>query len=181
MNNQVRFEYKLHGAGKALGHFTMRDKSVSFELSNVSNPLSDLLNGLAGLILAPSHIWGEDNVAWVEWYGQTSSWRWMLSTIDGTHLSVMVSETADMFSDSEPHTVVEGGCLLDHFILTIVTELDRMIKHHGLLNYVQQWQKDEFPVTTFLFLKKHLADKGLWEQNPIHNDTLRMETDLLLS
>jgi hypothetical protein len=65
-------------------------------------------------------------------------------------------------------------------LLAIVAELDAFIKETGLLNYVQQWQKDEFPISTLLFLKKQLIDKNMWQTNHQAGDTLRLEMDLLL-
>lgn len=180
MKNHVRFEYRLNGMGSAEGRFGLADKSFAFELGNISNPLSDLLGGLVGMVLEPSHIWGGDNVAWVEWYGDASAWRWMLSTPDGAHLHVTVSQSADIFDDSSARVVLEGECLLDAFVLAVVAELDALIKQTGLLNYAQQWQKDEFPLTNFLFLKKQLVDKGIWPNPQLPDENLRLETDLLL-
>jgi hypothetical protein len=181
MKNPVRFNYRLNGTGKAAGSFSLRDNSIEFQLSNVSNPLSDLLNGISGLILEPSHIWGDDNVAWVEWYNSESSLRWMLSTTDGVHLNIMMTETPDIFDDTKSKLVMDGECTIDHFIEAVVIALDQLLKSTGLLNYIQVWQKDEFPVTTFLFLKKHLIDKGLWQPMLVDADTLKQETELLLN
>ncbi|MFT3740399.1 MAG: hypothetical protein QM786_16755 [Breznakibacter sp.] len=180
MKNQVRFEYRLKGSGSAEGSFALADKSFAFELGNVSNPLADLLNGLVGMILEPSHIWGDDNAAWVEWYGRSSAWRWLLSTSDGQHLHVTINQSTDMFEDTASRNVLEGECLFDGFMVAVVAELDALIKHTGLLNYAQQWQKDEFPLTNFLFLKKQLVDKGIWPQTSLPDENLRLETNLLL-
>jgi hypothetical protein len=180
MKEQVGFSYKLQGTGKAVSRFSLRDKHVDFELSNASNPLTELLNGISSLILEPSHIWGEDNSAWVEWYSDSAAWRWLISTTDGSHLHIAVTHAADMFDDATSHTVLEGECTFDHFLLAIVAELDAFIKETGLLNYVQQWQKDEFPISTLLFLKKQLIDKNMWQTNHQAGDTLRLEMDLLL-
>lgn len=180
MKKQVGFEYKLQGPGQAKCRFELWDKHVEFELNNASSPLNDLLNGISSLILEPSHIWGEENVAWIEWYGDASAWRWMISTPDGTHLNISISETLDMFDESTTHAMLSGECTLDQFLLAIVHELDAFIKQTGLLNYVQQWQKDEFPISALLFLKKQLIDKELWQPTNTIGDTLRLEMDLLL-
>jgi hypothetical protein len=180
MKKQVGFHYKLQGTGKAVAQLSLWDKHVDFELTNASNPLTDLLNGIGSLILEPSHMWGEDNSAWIEWYGDTAAWRWLITTTDGNHLHITLTHTPDLFDDATSQTVLEGECTLDQLLLAVVAELDGFIKTTGLLNYVQQWQKEEFPISALLFLKKQLIDKNLWQPNHQTGDTLRLEMDLLL-
>lgn len=180
MENPVKFSYQLINPGSAKGSLSLHDSSIDFELSNSSNPLYDLLSGLLNMILTPSHIWDEVNQTWIEWMNDEYVIRIILSTVDGEHLHVTACKLNDIFDDTEAEILISGECLMIHFILAIVRELDLFIKNTGLLNYSQQWQKDEFPLTSLLFLKKHLIDRGLWIPHQEINHNLSSEIDLLM-
>ena len=180
MKNPVKFSYQITQTGMARVGFSLNETEVSFNATNHANPLYDLLNGMAGMILNPAHMWNEENQAWIEWYGENGALRWVLTTTDGDTLQVKIYKITDIFDDSGTNIAIDGTCNMNLFFYAIVKELDQMIKQMGLLNYSQQWQKDEFPLTTFLFLKKQLIDKGVWEVSKAQSTTLSMEMELLL-
>ncbi|MCA1745030.1 MAG: hypothetical protein LC643_04880, partial [Bacteroidales bacterium] len=70
---------------------------------------------------------------------------------------------------------------LEMFYLTIIKELDEMIKRLGLLNYAQMWQNDEFPLTYFLLLKKYLIEWKRWSPSLEESDVLESEFMMVLS
>jgi hypothetical protein len=180
MENPVSFTFQLTTPGCAQGSLSLHGNTVHFKVNNSSNPLYDLLTGLTGMISTPSHIWDELNQAWIEWFNDEYAIRIVLTTMDGEHLQVTVSKLNDIFDDSQAHTIIDGECLMVQFILSIVRELDHFIKNTGLLNYSQKWQKDEFPITSLLFLKKSLIDKGLWISNSDVNHNFSDELELLM-
>jgi hypothetical protein len=63
----------------------------------------------------------------------------------------------------------------------MVTALDTFIKKIGLLNYAQVWQKDEFPLTYFLILKKYLILWKIWKASKEESDVLESEFMMVLS
>ncbi|PZX11801.1 hypothetical protein LX69_03034 [Breznakibacter xylanolyticus] len=180
MKNPVQFSYRITQNGMAKMTFAVNGNQVDFDATNHANPLYDLLNGMAGMILNPAHMWGEENQAWIEWYGQNGALRWVLTTPDGDTLQVKIFKITDIFDDSGTDLAIDASCKMNLFFYAILKELDDMIKQMGLLNYSQKWQKDEFPVTTFLFLKKQLIDKGVWEITTPQSSILAQEMDLLL-
>ncbi|NPA35776.1 MAG: hypothetical protein GXO47_02895 [Chlorobi bacterium] len=180
MTNPVIFKYKLTGPGVAEGMLGIGDQSVSYLITNTGNPLADLLRGMVSLVFDPSHLWDEDNVHQIEWYGDEKSYKWILSTHDGDIINIKVTEYTDFFDDSTGTLRINQFCKLNEFYPAIIIELDNFLKNTGLLNYEQKWQKDEFPLTYFLILKKILLEKGLWNGDKTRKGTLDEEIDILM-
>jgi hypothetical protein len=182
MKKHISFTYNLTKAGVAAGSISIDNQKATFEVNNVSNPLFDLLKGMVSLIFEPSHIWGEENMCWVDWYSDHMGVKWVLSTQDGHTLDIKVIEYTDLFDESTGEVKIHEQCDFLQLYSAIIQELDQLLKHLGLLNYEQKWQKDEFPLTYFLLLKKHLIEKGHWipsTTNP--NSNLNDEIDLLMA
>ncbi len=180
---QPIFNYTLRQPGTSVATLTVAEVKVEFELTNISNPLGDLLEGLVTMITTPAHIWGEENICHVIWYGESSSYNWTIQRTDNNMCSVLITESVDFFGDDTEAELVSFSCEYMQLLTCIITELDIFIKSTGLLNYSQQWQKDDFPITQFLFLKKTLIDNGLWtttNNNDSHN-ILRDEVLMLLA
>jgi len=181
MNQEFNFKYDFISVGVVAGTISSNNQCVDFELSNNTNPLNDLLKGMINIIFEPSHIWGEDNVSWVDWYEETGGLKWVLSTEDGHTIHVKIIRYDDFFDESSGKLVLDAALSLLDFYYAIVHRLDIFIKKVGLLNYEQKWQKDEFPFTYFLLLKKHLVEKGHWVPTNERLGTLSDEIDFLLT
>lgn len=180
-NERPTFNYRLTSPGQAVATLKVHGEKVEFELSNVSDPLNDLLEGLVATITNPSHIWGEENSCHISWYGESSTYNWTITRTDDEHCSVCVKEVVGFFDDDNEYDLIEFSCKFHSLIFAIIDNLDRFIKLHGMLNYSQLWQKGEFPVTQFLFLKKALIDNGKWKSSRKRKDTLSNEILMLLA
>jgi len=182
-HEQPSFKYELQSPGSAIATFRANGEDVEFELTNVSNPLGDLLEGLVTMITTPSHMWGEDNVCRIIWYGESSTYNWTITHIDDTLCHIKITESVDFFGDDTESELIELEFPFHGFIYCIVSELDKFIKKIGLLNYAQKWQKDEFPITQFLFLKKTLIDNNKWDapENENADNILSSEMMMLLA
>jgi len=143
--------------------------------------LLDLLKGLASMIFEPSHLWDEENMCWIDWYCDQSGIKWVLSTEDGHSLKVKIIRYADIFDESTAKVAIDSQVNFVEFYSLIIRELDGFIKKTGLLNYEQKWQKDEFPLTYFLLLKKYLIERGQWIPTNEKLGTLSDEIDFLLA
>ncbi len=181
MKQAFHFTYDLVSVGIVEGKVQANNQTVNFRLTNNSNPLSDLLKGMISLIFEPSHIWGEDNVSWVDWYEEEGGLKWVLSTEDGHVVHVKIIRYDDFFDESSGRVVLDTAMGLLDLYYAIIHRLDILIKKTGLLNYEQKWQKDEFPFTYFLLLKKHLIEKGHWIPTKERLGTLNDEIDFLLT
>lgn len=175
------FNFKLETPGKAAASFACGGEKVNFDLTNISNPLGDLLRGIASLIIEPAHLWGEDNSCHVEWYSDQCCYRWVISTDATQQARISITQTNAIFDDEESREVMSATCGFYVFCHAIVSELDLFVKQMGLLNYEQKWQRDEFPITYLLFLKKHLIDNNQWRATRHLNGTLSDELLLLLA
>lgn len=171
MQKEVQFTYHISSPGLAKGEVIVSDNKVSFEVNNASNPLYDLLKGMVSMIYEPSHLWDEENICWVDWYNHDCCYKWILSTLDGSTLHIRLSYLNDIYDDDTAKVIINSNCTFQSFYQAIVEELDRFIKECGLLNYEQHWQKDEFPLTYFLILKKYVIDQGLWSHKKTNNTT----------
>lgn len=181
MKQPFHFTYNLVGVGQVEGTVQTANQIVEFNLTNNSNPLNDLLKGMIKLIFEPSHIWGEDNISWVDWYEESGGLKWVLSTEDGHVVHVKIIRFEDFFDESSGKVVLDTALGLLDFFYAIVHRLDILLKKVGLLNYEQKWQKDEFPFTYFLLLKKFLIEKGHWIPTKERLGTLSDEIDYLLT
>ena len=181
MNPPFYFAYDIVAVGEVEGCICANDQKVDFHMSNNSNPLHDLLKGMINLIFEPSHIWGEDNISWVDWYEESGSLKWVLSTDDGHTALLKIIRYKDFFDESSGQVVLETTIGMLDLYYAIIHRLDIFIKKEGLLNYEQKWQKDEFPFTYFLLLKKYLIEKGHWIPTKEQLNTLSDEIDFLLT
>lgn len=175
------FRYELLSKGKACGEFIYDESKVEFTVDNSTNPLSELLKGMINLIFEPSHIWGEENCSTIDWYTESGCLRWKISTENGNGLEFSLIHYTDMFDESTGDVLIESSSLMTDFYFAIVHELDIFIKRVGLLNYEQQWQGDEFPLTYFLVLKKLLIEKGSWIPSVEKVGSLSDEIDFLMA
>jgi len=181
MTPTFSFSYKLIETGRGKGHFTIDDKVMEFETTHASNPLSDLLQAMVSIIQAPSHLWDEKNNAVVEWYCDKHLLLIEISSPEGKTIQLDLTRTAGPFGEEVPTTKASCVLPLKDFYLIIIRELDQLIKEKGLLNYAQMWQKNEFPLTFFLILKKYLINWKKWKPDIIDSDILESEFMMILA
>ncbi|GAO29101.1 hypothetical protein [Geofilum rubicundum] len=181
MANEFRFKYKLSETGKVKGYFELNNKNLPFEVTNASNPLGDLLKAMVSFVQEPAHLWGEINATAVEWYGDDCIFVLEFSSDDGKTLQLSITRNSAPFGEQVPGMAITGTLELEQFYLTIIKELDGMIKYLGLLNYAQMWQNDEFPLTYFLLLKKYLIEWKRWTPSLEESDVLESEFMMVLS
>jgi hypothetical protein len=103
------------------------------------------------------------------------------STKNGKTIDLILTKNASPFGEEKPAKVIKGKVPLQEFYHTIIVELDTFIKKTGLLNYAQVWQKDEFPLTYFLVLKKYLIGWKIWIPSKEESDVLESEFMMVLS
>ncbi len=182
MKQAFLFNFDLSGSGEATFFIEFGGKSLAFNASNVCNPVADLLKSMLSIIQEPSHLWGEENSAVIEWYYGDYAFTFELSSPDGKKIKFRLSKKASIFENSEvSEDSLEGSMDLQEFIYVIIFEFDSFIKRTGLLNYMQLWQKDEFPLTYFLSLKKYLIQWKKWSISQEEADILESEFMMVLS
>ncbi|MBQ2322573.1 MAG: hypothetical protein II375_08495 [Bacteroidales bacterium] len=175
------FHFALGEPGTAVATYVVDGIESEFELTNVCNPLGDMLCAIAQLLTNPSQIWEGSNTAAFTWYSEDDSYEWTINVQSDEEMTVRATQTNDFFGD-EGVEIINTKCKIDDFVGCIVAELDKFIKSIGLLNYQQQWQTAEFPLTYFLILKRRLIEKGRWTPD-VMGDSLNIsaETQILMA
>jgi hypothetical protein len=181
MTDEFKFKIKLSEPGRVKGYFELGKENLPFEATNASNPVCDLLKAMVSLVQEPAHLWGEINATAVEWYCDEYIFVLEFSSIDGKSLQLSITRNSAPFGEQVPTKRISGSIELELFYLTIIKELDEMIKRMGLLNYAQIWQNDEFPLTYFLLLKKYLIEWKRWSPSLEESDVLESEFMMVLS
>jgi hypothetical protein len=181
MKRTFSFSYDLTETRKAQGSFNYGKKEFPFEVTNVSNPIGDLLKAMVSLVQKPSHLWDEENKTIIEWYSEESIYFLELSSSDGKNISVSLIKSDGAFGIETSKKQLSFTTPFKQFYLTIILELDQLLKEKGLLNYAQHWEKDEFPLTWFLILKKYLINWKMWTASMEEADILESEFMMILS
>lgn len=180
MNTKFKFKYDLLDSGKGVGAFTYGKMELSFETLNVCNPISDLLKAMTSLVQEPAYLWGEVSSKIVEWYCDECIFIMEFSSDNGKTIDFTLTKNS-VFGEEKPTMTIKGKIPLQEFYHVIIAELDTFIKKTGLLNYAQIWQKDEFPLTYFLILKKYLIGWKIWIPSKEESDVLESEFMMVLS
>ena len=181
MKSPFSFTYNLVETGRGKGLFKINDQIMEFETTQASNPLRDLLQAMVTIIQSPSHLWDEKNNAVVEWYCDKCLLLIDISSPDGKTIHLNLTYTSGPFEEEVATTNASCILPLKSFYLAIIKELDQLIKQKGLLNYTQIWQKDEFPLTFFLILKKYLINWKEWKLGIMDSDILESEFTMILA
>ena len=181
INNHIAFSYNLTDNGRAKAEITIGDNIWLFEVSNQGDPLKELLDNMCTMILTPSHLWDEQNQFAMDWFCEMIGVRWTLATEDANNLYVKLEVFDDIFDEDSGNMIFETECSYINFYNAIVKELDRFIKTVGILNYKQKWHNQGFPISSFLFLKKMLIERGVWTPNAKPSKAFNDEIELLKS
>lgn len=181
MESKLIFQYTLKEMERGQGFFDDGSLRIDFETTNDSNPLSDLLKAMISIVQTPSHLWDEENSAVIEWYCESYILLIDISSADGKMLNINITKTAGPFGEEIETQSINEEILLTDFYLIIIKELDQLIKAKGLLNYIQMWKQDEFPLTYFLTLKKYLINWKIWIPDTVDSDILESEFMMILA
>ncbi len=181
MKNRISFNYDLIANGRAKALLVVDEEQWGFEVSNQGDPLRELLDNMCAMILTPSHLWEEQNQFVTDWFCDLIGVRWTLSTPDAVKLYVRLAVFDDIFDEESGNVIFETECSYLDFYCAIIKELDCFIKKVGLLNYKQKWHNQGFPLSSFLFLKKTLIDKGVWKPNSKASQAFNDEMELLMA
>lgn len=176
--DKPKFTFELIEQGVAHATFAYRGRLVDYQPTNVCNAIGDLLSGLAQLITNPTYLWGEDAQQTITWFNDETSLNWVFTMCDDHTVTVRLC-SSDGFFEEDQVELLNLDCDFLELIFSIISELDAQIKSIGLLNYQQLWQKNEFPITYFLFLKKYLIERSHWHQM-LHNKCDILSDELLL-
>ena len=120
-NSNFQFKYELKEPGTAYASFASNDVFINFNLTNICNPLFELLEGLFAVISNPKHIWGEKNEIQVTWFCGNNSYNWNFQIYGENELLVFITQSSDFFeSNGESSELVRFNCKITEFFYCII-------------------------------------------------------------
>ncbi|UHA71924.1 hypothetical protein [Paenibacillus sp. 481] len=173
----MKFTYELSGIGWASGMLEINNQESYFNVSYLSEPIKDLLDGL--LQLLPGCV-PEDELqteVTFEWYSEPGGLKWMLKCLGHEKLNISIVSYADMYCKSEANKSVEieTECSLFDFINEVVLAFEQLIVKHGFVGYRSTWCRGEFPLSSLLILKNYMNTRKPFPSEIDYNDGIEVE------
>lgn len=149
------FDYNLTGTGWAEVTFANENQSISFEVSYLSDPLSDLYEGLNRLANSKTDF---EKIVFAEEPGEHTL---LLTRQDNKELKVEIfwsDEWEEISVIQKPvsnkYIVYSDIDSLENFIEAVCGGTQNLLKRINLKQYENRWHLYEFPIDSFSELKK---------------------------
>ena len=157
----MKFNYELTGIGWASGEIEINNQVTHFEVSYLSDPITDLINGLLSLI--PGCV-PEDELKTkitFEWYEEPGGLLWLLEAIEVNKLKVTITsyEDIDHKNETNKRIDIETECDFLEFITLVTIIFENFIKNYGFIGYRNTWCRGEFPLSGLLILKNYINSR----------------------
>jgi len=153
------FNYRLTGTGWAEVTFASDKQAITFEVSYLSDPLSDLFEALYRLSQKETTI---EKVVFAEEPGEHSL---VLTNVDDESLKIEIywsdewEEIAVVSTITNKKLIYEDTDTLENFIKTIWIGINDLLDRTTLEEYKKQWHLFEFPADSYNKLK-HLVENA---------------------
>ncbi|MCG7856947.1 hypothetical protein MD537_08215 [Flavihumibacter sediminis] len=153
----THFNYWLTGSGWAEAFFTSDNQNIRFELSYLSDPLADLLEGLCKLINNQSDT---ERIAFFDEPGEHSL---VISKIDKDEIKIEIFRDYEKEGISEADKSQDTGELiyldtdtLRNLALIIFEGIESLLGRHTLKDYKEKWVSFDFPLDEYKQLQQLL-------------------------
>lgn len=183
----MEFKYYPSGIGWATCIVEINGQKLVFTASYLTDCLSDFLRSLMDL---NSFCVPKDEVrkkTECEWEGEPEGIVWTFELKEHNKLMIKADYYVDELCKDNAKTLIKTEYPYDDFLLSVLKELDALIKKHGIIGYRGAWYNADFPLTTFLKLKHYIIHKQKYpiqevqgEFDPQARSNLRDELELLL-
>ena len=152
------FNYHLTGTGWAEAFFTSDTQNIRFGISYLSDPLSDLFEGLHRLVSNKSDT---EKVIFAEEPGEHSL---IISKQNNDIIKVEIywSDEWEEISiaykrTSKKELVYTDSDRLKNFITVICTGIDSLLERLTLTEYKEKWHLFEFPIDSYKKIRQLLS------------------------
>lgn len=122
-----------------------------------------------------------------EWEGEPEGIVWTFELKEHNKLMIKADYYEDELCKNNTKTLIKTEYPYDDFLLSVLKELDALIKKHGIIGYREAWYNADFPLTTFLKLKHYIIHKQKYpiqevqgEFDPQARSNLKDDLELLL-
>jgi len=146
----IHFNYWLTGAGWAVVFLTSDKQIVRFELSYLSDPLTDLFEGLCRLINSESVI---EKIAFFDEPGEHSL---VISKFDKDEIKIEIFWNTEKEGINEVDKSQNTGEImysdtdtLRNLALVICVGIDSLLGQHSLKDYKDKWVSFDFPLDKY--------------------------------
>src|ERR1044072_4997706 len=153
----THFNYWLTGTGWAEAFFTSEKQNLRFEISYLTDPLTDLFEGLCRLIKNQSDT---EKIFFADEPGEHSL---VISKQDKDNIKIEIfwsNEWENMQIASEPQTPKEliyaDSDTLRNFATAVCSGIDNLLERHTLAEYKEKWSLFEFPSEKYKELRELL-------------------------
>lgn len=154
------FNYWLTGIGWAEAFFSSDTQNVRFELSYLSDPLTDLFVALSKMLK------GESNNEKISFWDEPGSHLLTFSKLQENNIDVSIfwsdswgEADAAAVSLSERRIVYSDTDTLTNFASVICTGIDSLLERHTLDDYKEKWYEYPFPIEIYEQLKEAIQKK----------------------
>lgn len=150
---QVRFAFKLTGAGWADGNLAIGQKAAGIECSYLSDALADFARAVIALLR------GADQAA-CDWYDEPGTLGWRF-TRQGQRVHVSTIAFQDTFNkrpDGEGTRNELGMCTMVELATAVRDGMKEVLDTWGLKGYRHTWQLYNFPMAEYKMLDTLVRD-----------------------
>ena len=155
----MKFQYILKGNGWAEGFIEINSQRCEFNPSYLTNALGDLLDSLAKLLTFQLNSNKKKfNTVFFDWNEEPNGLEWVLTRLEDEKVSLLIKSYADIDSkkDEQGAVVVNTICTLSDLLTEIIKEMDSLLTKHGIVGYRETWAAHNFPLSSYLKLKRFL-------------------------
>ncbi|WP_139488753.1 hypothetical protein [Brevibacillus dissolubilis] len=164
----MKFTFELIGTGWADVMLDIGENRFYAAVSYLNEPLHDLCHGLLRVIPGLMHEDEQDeqeSSVTFDWNLDPAGAQWHLSYAgnDRLRVKVVLFDDMDKKDPGESRVKIDNEVDVFDFVEAVVTELDQLLKNHGLVGYRDTWYRQDFPLTAYLKLKHFWQTKEAFE------------------
>ncbi|MBP3950238.1 hypothetical protein [Bacillus suaedae] len=155
----MKFKYSLSGTGWATCIVEVNGQKLEFTASYLTDCLYDFLRSL---MLLNSFCVPKDETrreTECEWEGEPEGIIWSFELKENNILNIKAVYYENEGNKDKTKTLIKTEYPYDDFIMNVLTELDVLIKRHGIIGYREEWDGFDFPLTAYLKLKHYIIHK----------------------
>jgi len=147
------FNYYLTGTGWAEVFFSNEKENIRFDISYLSNPISDLINGLLRMFNRQSE------TEKIDFYEEPGKHFLTITNYDTDSLTIQIywSDSWEESINSTRKLLYSDNDTLSNFSKIVCSGIDSLLERHTLKEYKERWVEHEFPNESFNELKQKLV------------------------
>jgi len=146
----THFNYHLNGYGWAEAFFCNEKQNVRFDVSYLSDPVSDLFCGLLKLIN------NQSDFETTEFYDEPTKNSLIITrhNPDAVTIEIYWSDSWEESGTASKRLIYSDVDTLSNFTLTVCKGIESLLERNTAEEYKQEWVAHEFPMESFNQLRE---------------------------